>query len=229
MSSRTRQLTPIEIRIVGSLLEKEQTTPEVYPLTMSALLAACNQKTNRDPVLQLTETEVDAGLETLRQDVLVWRTEGARSERWQQSVSRRWALDSAAKKAVMTLLLLRGPQTVGELHTRSERLHAFASLAEVEDTLRRMAEVEEPLVVELPRRVGQKENRWVHTVGEVAEPASALDIAPPPEPRRTVLPGPATAASADAVDAMAARIAQLEETVASLAKELAALKSELGL
>src|SRR6202035_102365 len=168
MSSRTRQLDAVEIRVLGALLEKEQTTPEAYPLTMNALLAACNQKTNRDPVTSLTETEVDAAVERLRQEVLVWRVEGARVERWKQSVSRRWSLDSGAK-ALLTLLLLRGPQTAGELHSRSERLHAFASLAEVEEALRRLAAADEPLVREQPRRPGQKENRWIHLVGEIAE------------------------------------------------------------
>src|SRR5436305_1397631 len=144
MSSRTRQLDAVEIRVLGALLEKEQTTPEAYPLTVIALLAACNQRTNREPVMQLTESQVVAALESLRQEVLVWRTEGARSERWQQSVSRRWGLDTAGKKALLTLLLLRGPQTVGELHARSERLHPFPSLAAAEAALRQLPAAEEP-------------------------------------------------------------------------------------
>jgi uncharacterized protein YceH (UPF0502 family) len=218
MSSRTRQLDPVEIRIVGALLEKEQTTPEIYPLTMSALLAACNQKTNRDPMTQWSETEVDAALETLRQDVLVWRTEGARSEKWQQSVTRRWGLDTAGKKALLTLLLLRGAQTVGELHMRSERLHAFASLTEVEDTLRKMAAIDEPLVVEVPRRAGQKENRWIHLVGEIAEPSPVADV-----PRELAASAPAGSSVS-----LATRVQKLEETVARLAEELAALKGDLG-
>ena len=223
MSSRTRQLDPVEIRVLGSLLEKEQTTPEVYPLTVSALLAACNQKTNRDPVTQLTETEVDAALERLRQEVLVWRTEGARSEKWQQSVSRRWGLDTAGKKALLTLLLLRGAQTVGELHSRSERLYAFASLAEVEETLRKMAAIDEPLVAELPRRPGQKENRWIHLVGEIPPSSSAVSAASaaaePPEP---------PAAAGPPAPSLAARVQKLEETVARLVEELEALRGELG-
>jgi uncharacterized protein YceH (UPF0502 family) len=217
MSSRTRQLDPVEIRIVGALLEKEQTTPEIYPLTMSALLAACNQKTNRDPITHLRETEVDAALETLRQDVLVWRTEGARSEKWQQSVTRRWGLDTAGKKALLTLLLLRGAQTVGELHTRSERLHAFASLTEVEDTLRKMAAIDEPLVVEVPRKAGQKENRWIHLVGEIAEPS------PAEVPRE-----PSASAPSGSSLSLTTRVQTLEETVARLAEELAKLKGDLG-
>src|SRR6185503_20311370 len=102
-------------------------------------------------------------LDQMRQDVLVWRTEGARTERWQQSVVRRWGLDRPGK-ALMTLLLLRGPQTPGELRTRSERMHPFASVEEVEEALQRMAAMDEPLVMELPRRPGQKETRWTHLV-----------------------------------------------------------------
>jgi uncharacterized protein YceH (UPF0502 family) len=217
MSSRTRPLDAIEVRVLGSLLEKEQTTPEVYPLTMSALLAACNQKTNRYPVTNLTETEVDAAVERLRQEAMVWRSEGARSERWQQNVGRRWGLNPA-RKALMTLLLLRGPQTVGELHARSDRLHPFASLAEVEETLRAMAAEDEPLVRELPRRPGQKENRWVHMVGEVAEaaPEEAPELAPT-----------SSGAAGHVVDprpSLAARVEALEAEVVRLAAELAELR-----
>src|SRR5688500_9177620 len=98
MSTRIpRQLDPVEIRVLGSLLEKEQTTPEVYPMTVNALLAACNQKTNREPVMRISEGQVWDALDRLRQDVLVWRTEAARSERWQQSVERRWGLNPAGK------------------------------------------------------------------------------------------------------------------------------------
>src|SRR4051794_10141398 len=121
MSSSTRiprQLDAAEIRVLGVLLEKEQITPEACPLTVNALIAGCNQKTNREPVMELTEGQVVDALERLRQDVLVWRTESARSERWQQSVVRRWGLDHAGK-ALMALLLLRGAQTAGELRTRS--------------------------------------------------------------------------------------------------------------
>src|SRR3977135_781094 len=100
-----RKLDAVEIRFLGTLLEKEQTTPEACPLSVNALLAGCNQKTNREPVMELTEGQVVDALELLRQDVLVWRTEGARTERWQQSVVRRWGLDRAGK-ALMTLLLL---------------------------------------------------------------------------------------------------------------------------
>jgi uncharacterized protein len=206
----------VEVRVLGALLEKEQTTPEVYPLTMSALLAACNQKTNRNPVSHLSETEVDGALERLRQEAMVWRSEGARTERWQQNVGRRWGLDPK-RKAVMTLLLLRGPQTAGELHARSDRLHPFASLAELEETLRLMAAEDEPLVQELPRRPGQKENRWVYTVGEVAE-------AGPEEAPEMGVEGVELGAGGGARPGLAARVEALEAEVARLAAEVAELR-----
>lgn len=212
-----RKLDPVEIRVLGSLLEKEQTTPEAYPLTVNSVLLACNQKTNREPVLELTEEQVVEALERLRQEVLVWRTEGARSEKWQQSVVRRWGLDRAGK-ALMTLLLLRGPQTPGELRTRSERMHPFASVEEVEEALQRMAAMDEPLVLELPRRSGQKEARWTHLVGDVAEPAPAPQRAPLAEPDLPAGPLPG---------ALSARVAKLEEIVAKLAEDVETLKSLL--
>jgi uncharacterized protein YceH (UPF0502 family) len=213
MSTRIpRPLDAVEIRILGSLLEKEQTTPDLYPLSVAALLAACNQKTNREPVMAVTETQVVEALERLRQEVLVWRAAAARSEKWSQSVSRRWGLDTAGKRAILTLLLLRGPQTAGELNSRSERLHAFASIAEVEETLRRLAADEEPLVAEMARRPGQKETRWTHLVGEIADPAAAA---------------PALAAAAPSGPTLSSRVERLEAEVARLAAELAALRREL--
>jgi uncharacterized protein len=216
MSTRIpRKLDPVEIRVLGSLLEKEQTNPETVPLTVNALIAAANQKTNREPVMSLTETQVVDALDRLRQEVLVWRTEGARTERWQQSVVRRWGLDRTAK-ALLTLLFLRGPQTAGELRARSERLLPFGSLEEVEAALRRLASDDEPLVMELPRRPGQKETRWAHLVGEtIEEPVEE------PEEIPGASPSPARAA-------LSSRVEQLEETVARLVADLEELKKQLG-
>jgi len=207
-----RQLDPVETRTLGALLEKQQATPEYYPLTLNALLAACNQKSNRDPVMELTEGELHAALERLRELVFVWKVAGvSRSEKWEHNLDARWEL-SGDTKALLTLLLLRGEQTPGELRTRSERLHAFGSLQEVEEALSRMAAEAEPLVFMLPRRPGQKETRWSHLVGS----------APP----GTAKPGPIETAAPD--DTLSARVTRLEAQLSALTNELVELKKKLG-
>jgi hypothetical protein len=222
MSTRIpRQLTAVEVRVLGTLLEKEQTTPEACPLSVNALLAGCNQKTNREPVMDLTEGQVVDALEQLRRDVLVWRSESARAERWQQSVVRRWGLDRAGK-ALMTLLLLRGPQTAGELRTRSERMNPFASVDEVEQALRQMAAIDEPLVAELARRPGQKETRWTHLVGDIPEP-QPVELAEPP-----LLAGQPARSGPGSGPTLAQRVETLEETVRRLSADLEELKSLLS-
>ncbi len=213
-----RPFDAVEIRVLGALLEKQQATPEYYPLTAHALLAACNQKTNRDPVMELDEASVSAALERLREHVLVWKTGGARAEKWEQNVERRWGLD-AATKAVMTLLLLRGEQTPGELRGRSDRLHAFATPGEVEKALRELAAGPEPLVAERPRRPGQKESRWTHLAGGAAsDAANAADARP----------APAAAAPWAPPSDLATRLSSLELAVADLARGLGELKKRLG-
>jgi uncharacterized protein YceH (UPF0502 family) len=209
-----RPLDSIEIRVLGALLEKQQATPEYYPLTLNALLAACNQKSNRDPVLALSEDEMRAALERMREHVLVWQIGGSRSEKWEQNVEKRWELDSATR-ALMTLLLLRGAQTPGELRSRSDRLHAFASTTDVEAALRCLASGSEPLAVELPRAPGQKEARWTHLVGGPVEGGVA---------RAAPAPGP----PAERSDPLASRVALLEEQIAALSRELSDLKKRLG-
>ncbi|MEE8523700.1 MAG: YceH family protein [Thermoanaerobaculia bacterium] len=226
----TRPLDAIEIRVLGVLMEKEQATPDYYPLTINAVIAACNQKSNRDPIMKLTETHVVEALDRLFQDVLAWRSTGARAERWEHRLDRRWHL-TAAKKAVMTLLLLRGPQTASELKMRSERLHHFESLGEVERTLQQLSEEFDSLVRELPRHPGQRETRWTHLVS-IDEPAA--DVAEPV----AAVPSPvaAPAPSAAAVEAPPVlegptpveRLERLEAEVAELREELHALRERLG-
>lgn len=231
---RTRKLDRIEIRVLGALLEKEQTTPAAYPLTVNALVSATNQRSNREPVMELTEGEVYEALDRLREEVLVWRSEGARSERWEHRLDRRWHLDPAAK-AIVTLLLLRGPQTPGELRARSERMHSFEKVDEVTRILGRLTAEPDPLVRELPRQPGHKENRWTHVV-------AAQDEQPAPAPRETpsrndrppaaapsagttASPAPPTARDDPAVEE---RLARLEARVEELAGKLAALAELLG-
>lgn len=228
----TRYLDFAEIRVLGSLLEKEQTTPDQYPLSVNSLIAACNQKSNREPVTALSETQVVEALDRLKYDALTWRTASARAERWQQNVDRRWHL-TPAKKAIITLLLLRGPQTPGELKSRSERMHEFPSVEELERTLQEMAQgEEEALVRELPRRPGQRENRWIHLFATpeaqreieaaFAGPAAPdEDAAPHPRPERG-------AAGSERIAALESALRDLEAEVTELRDELRDLREKLG-
>lgn len=228
----TRSLDFEEIRVLGALLEKEQTTPDQYPLSVNALIAAANQKTNREPVTQFTETQVVEALDRLKQDALTWRVSGARAERWQQNVDRRWHLNPA-KKALITLLLLRGPQTPGELKSRAERMHDFPSVEEVEKTLQQMAAGdEEAMVRELPRRPGQRETRWLHLFA-TADAQREIDAAfagpvyedhGPPRAERP----PAVSGGGERLAALETALRDLEAEVTELRDELRELKEKLG-
>jgi uncharacterized protein YceH (UPF0502 family) len=175
-----RPLDPVERRIVGALVEKELSTPDQYPLTSNALLAACNQSSNRDPVLSLGAEEVHKGLERLMGVLLVWRERGARTLRWKHLVDEKLRLDRPGK-ALLAELLLRGPQTPGELRGRSGRMHPMHGLGEVEAVLTELAA--RGLVEEQPRQPGQKERRWRELLGGgVAAPRAGADTGPEGEP-----------------------------------------------
>ncbi|MGA7616715.1 MAG: YceH family protein [Thermoanaerobaculia bacterium] len=207
-------LDPVEIRILGSLMEKQQTTPEYYPLTLNALTTACNQKTNREPVMELREEEIERALRRLQDDGYVWQVLGGRATRWDHKLGGKWGLDPA-RRAVMTLLLLRGAQTPGELRGRSERMFRFETIDEVEATLRTLADREEPLARELPRRPGQKESRWMHLAGDPsALEESTADVASVEVETRS--------------ESLGSRVERLEVTVERLAKELGELNAKLG-
>ena len=218
--AHTRLLDATELRVVGALMEKEQATPDHYPLTLSALLAACNQKSNRDPVLELSEAEIEDALEQLRRDVLVWRQQGPRSVKWQHCLTNRWHLDPGGL-AVMTLLLLRGPQTPGELRSRSGRLHSFGSVADVEAILARLAAGDDPLVRELTRAPGQREARWCHVMG--------TDGAGQESTQAVAAAGVAEAVvSTNRPEGDDDRLAGLERRIAALERRLSRLESDLG-
>jgi uncharacterized protein len=202
----SRQLDPLEIRILGSLAEKQMSTPEYYPLTLNALVAACNQKSNREPVMEVSEADVQRALDVLQEEKLVWKVVGGRAVRWEHNLDTAFQLDRAAK-AVMTLLFLRGPQTPGELRGRSDRLHPFATITEVEETLQRLAASPDPLTGELPRRPGQKEARWTEVLGGVV-------CGPALAGQRPAEAGPHT-------DSLEQRVQRLED-------ELRELKAKLG-
>ncbi|HEU4434859.1 MAG TPA: YceH family protein [Pyrinomonadaceae bacterium] len=163
-------LTDIETRVLGALVEKQVTTPEYYPLTLNALTLACNQKNNRHPVTSYSESQVSAALESLREKNLVYVFYGSTSRvpKYKHVVPEVMHLN-AAETALMCVLMLRGPQTLGELRGNAARLHEFAGLDEIEQTLNGLiSRDDEPLVVRLPRQAGQKEVRFAHLLsGEV--------------------------------------------------------------
>jgi uncharacterized protein len=206
----------VEIRAVACLVEKQHTTPDQYPLTLNALRLACNQATNRDPVVDYDESTLRSALDRLGQRK--WTTLASWSTA--RSVKYKHLLDSAlglteAQLALICVLMLRGAQTAGELRQRSERIHRFDSGEEVERTLAEL--VERELALALPRRPGERGQRYAHRLGEVAEEADGGDAfaeAPPP--------------AAPVADGLAARLERLETEVSALREQLHALRDELG-
>lgn len=181
----TFTLSPEETRILGCLIEKERTTPDQYPLSLNSVTTACNQSTNRDPVTHYGDNVVALGLDDLRGKKLVTQLWGAgsRVQKFRHNLLDAYELNPR-EVALLCVLLLRGPQMLGELRIRTERLHAFASVGEVEECLRGLSEGAEPLVRELPARPGQKENRFVQLLS--GEPG--LDEPPPPKSVRQSRP-----------------------------------------
>jgi uncharacterized protein YceH (UPF0502 family) len=172
-------MTPVQQRVMGCLVEKELTTPDQYPLSMNALLAACNQATNRDPVVQLDERVVSNALENLKAEglVRVIFSKGNRVDKYKHVLPEALGVDGPSL-AVLTVLLLRGPQTAAELRSRTERLHPFDATSEVEAVLHRLAEREPALVTLLPRQPGRKEPRWAHLLGAAAAAAPVAEDPP---------------------------------------------------
>ncbi len=168
---RQMPLTDAEVRILGSLIEKESVTPDTYPLSLNALTAACNQLSNREPVMQLDENAVKYAVNSLRQQSLVRAIQPSDSRvmKFQHLAADRWSLDAGAQ-AVLCVLMLRGPQTAGEIKGRAGRLVSFASLDEVEKAVADL--VSQQLATELPRRPGQKEVRFAHLLS--GDPASGV-------------------------------------------------------
>jgi hypothetical protein len=198
------ELSAEEARVLGSLQEKEMTTPDYYPLSLNALLNACNQKSNRNPVVSYDEKTVFRALDGLKEKRLVWRSDADRVPKYAQGLDKRLNL-VRREAAVVCLLLLRGPQTIGELRGRSERLYEFISLEEVAETLQNLEDV--GVVRKLPRQPGRKESRYAHLFS--GEPEQL-------EPDRVA--SPETEALPAGID---------EETIATLQQEVAALRADL--
>lgn len=177
------QLDSAEVRVLGALIEKENATPEYYPLSLNALVNACNQKSNRDPVVSFDDETVEQALEGLRHKGLAVRITGrdVRVPKHAQSISEKFNL-GRREAALLCLLMLRGPQTPGELRSRSDRLHTFEDLESVESTLHRLTEME--FVKQLPRQPGSRESRWTQLLAGDVEVAAG-SVAPPPVERTT--------------------------------------------
>lgn len=205
-------LDPVEIRVLGVLIEKCFLTPDIYPLSVNALVTGCNQLTGREPVMQVTEAEAQAALDRLIGQRWATRRDqaGARVPKYEHLVRMRHSLPQP-EQAILATLLLRGPQTIGEIRARSERMHAFTDTAAVETALQRLADKFPAMALQLPRAPGTKEARWVHLLG--GEP----DL-------EELARGEASAAASGG--SLGARVAALEAEVQALREELAAFKRQ---
>lgn len=203
-----KPLSPLEARVLGTLSEKQHTVPDSYPLTLNALVSGCNQKTSRSPVMEATDAEVQAALDSLKAANLVMETSGGRVSRYSHNIERVLQVPSQSA-AILTVLMLRGPQTAGELRINCERLHRFADISAVEGFLDELAaRPAGPLVVQLPRQPGSRENRWAHLLGG-APSVDAVEQATP-------------------VEEPVGEVAALRADVARLEGELTALKELVG-
>lgn len=218
MPNAVHTLSLLETRILGTLAEKERTVPDSYPLTLNALVSGCNQKTSRDPVMEATDAEVQSGIDSLKGMHLVMETSGGRVARYAHNLERVLQVPTQST-ALLTVLMLRGPQTAGELRIGCERLHRFADISAVEGFLHELAARQAgALVMELPRLPGARENRWAHLLSgtPVVEAAAA--------PAR-----PGADVSVGEVAALKANVARLEGEVAALKAVVGRVCAELGI
>jgi uncharacterized protein len=221
----------VEIRAVACLVEKQRTTPDVYPLSLNSLRIACNQSTNREPVVDYDEATVVEGLRrlALRGWTRLASGPGGRARKYRHLLDEALGVD-AAEVSLLTVLMLRGAQTPGELKQRSERLHSFADLAEVQETLERL--IERRQVARLPRRPGQKEERYEHLLSGAEAPrpvAGEASVAPAEDAASTAAGDPAPpAAEEPALPPPGDRLNRLEAELAELRQQVAALREALG-
>jgi uncharacterized protein len=213
-------LSLLETRALGVLIEKERTVPDSYPLTLNALVSGCNQKTSRDPIINATDSEVQAAVDSLKSMSLVIESSGGRVARYSHNFERVFQVPRQAA-ALLAVLMLRGPQTAGELRINCERLHAFADISSVEAFLSELSErAAGALVLELPRQPGSRENRWTHLLSGAPQVSEVAAATAPSEPRDLGLSD---------VAALRANVARLEKDVSELKTLVARLCAELGI
>jgi len=214
-------LSLLETRVLGVLCEKQHTVPDTYPLSLNALVAGCNQKTSRHPLIEVSEAEVQAAIDSLKGPALVIESSGGRVTRYAHNMGKVLQLPSQAV-ALLTVLMLRGPQTAGELRINCERLHKFADISAVEGFLQELAgRPEGAMVAELPRQPGSRENRWAHLLSGVP----ALEETPAMA-GSTAEPG--ASATVGEIAALKANVARLEAEVDALKRLVNRLCAELG-
>lgn len=212
-----RVLSLIEQRVVAVLVEKQHTVSDSYPLSLNTLVLGCNQKTAREPVINATESEVLAAVDELKRLSLVIEVSGSRVARYEHNLQRVLGVPSQAA-AILTLLMLRGPQTAAELRANTERLHRFADISSVEGFLDELALREPPLVVKLPRAPGSREARWAQLLGGLPDVAAAAPAGSAPEDLVT----------AGEIQALRANQHRLQAEVVMLRAQLQRLAAELG-
>ncbi len=205
-------LTDDEVRVLGCLMEKEMATPDYYPLTLNALINACNQKSNRDPVVAYSEETVVYAANGLRERKFVRQSTVSRAPKYEQLFSREMKL-VAREQAIICILLLRGPQTVGEIRNRTDRLYTFSSLDEVQETIASLEDMK--LVEKLPRQPGRKEHRYTHLLSGVPEE----------KPVETII-RPRAASENDRINELQEQIDELRLEMKNLRDEMAAFKSQ---
>jgi len=207
-------LTKLQARLLGSLMEKQMTTPDSYPLTLNALVAACNQKSSRNPVMSLTPQQIGGEISEMRHDGLITANTLARADRYEQFLSRKLKL-SSKERAIICVMLLRGTHTLNEIKVNTNRMVEFTDHNDIESVLQELMDRDEPLVIRIPRAAGQREDRFTHLL------CGTPDIEAHPAPAtRPTSPKPA--------DEMLSRITCLEETVAQLQTELKELRLQLN-
>ncbi len=212
-------LSPLEARVLAVLVEKEHTVPDTYPLTLNALVAGCNQKTARDPVMSVTDAQAQLAIDPLMRQSLVIESSGGRVMRYAQNVRRVLGVPSESV-ALLATLILRGPQTAAELRLNCERLQRFSDLSAVMGFLEELANWPAgPLVVQLPRAPGSRENRWAHLLCGAAQV---------PEPSARALPDSGGDVVLGEIETLKLTVARLEDELSSLRETVARLCTELG-
>ncbi|KPF48535.1 hypothetical protein IP87_07300 [beta proteobacterium AAP121] len=215
-----RTLSPLEARVLGVLVEKQATVPDTYPLSLNALVAGCNQKTARSPVIEATEADVLVALEGLKSLSLVFEGSGSRVVKFEHNTARALQVPGAAV-ALLAVLMLRGPQTAAELRLNTERLHRFADISSVEGFLEELAAKAEPMAIKLNRAPGEREARWAQLLcGEVAQPAGSVARSAADEMAVAGVGAGELSALRAEQTRLAAEVAELKALVQRLAREL---------